>query len=426
MIGLMALLPFLLPAQIGSVLNRAKYKAQQRADNHIDKAIDKGLDAAEGKSTEPAVTKNDKPTKSVSTETTPATEEEPSVKSYSKFDFVPGDKILYFENFDQEAIGEMPTGWNTNGSGEVVTLSNIPGKWLKISQRSTYLTNNEKEFGENYTVEFDVLMQFKNDGHFYPYFSFGLFSSKGEPAAGNDFLTNYKKNSAVEAIIYPADDTKSKVNLYSYKDGRYDFKGTDKFLENLGGNFGKPVHVAIQVQKERFRMWVNEEKVYDVPKGVPAAYVMNQLQFQVHISNYKEGQYGMFISNLKVATGLPDTRHKLVDEGKFSTTGILFDFQSAVIKPGSYGVVKEIAQVLKDNASLKIKVIGHTSSDGDDAANLELSRKRSAAVKELLVSEFAIGADRIQTDGKGETQPVADNASKEGKALNRRVEFIKQ
>jgi outer membrane protein OmpA-like peptidoglycan-associated protein len=167
-------------------------------------------------------------------------------------------------------------------------------------------------------------------------------------------------------------------------------------------------------------------KVYDVPKGVPAAYVMNQLQFQVHISNYKEGQYGMFISNLKVATGLPDTRHKLVDEGKFSTTGILFDFQSAVIKPGSYGVVKEIAQVLKDNASLKIKVIGHTSSDGDDAANLELSRKRSAAVKELLVSEFAIDAIRIQTDGKGETHTVADNASKEGKALNRRVEFIKQ
>ena len=134
----------------------------------------------------------------------------------------------------------------------------------------------------------------------------------------------------------------------------------------------------------------------------------------------------MFISNLKVATGLPDTRHKLVDEGKFSTTGILFDFQSAVIKPSSYGIVKEIAQVLKDNATLKIKVIGHTSSDGDDAANLELSRKRAAAVKELLVAEFAIEADRIQTDGKGEKQPVADNASKEGKALNRRVEFIKQ
>ena len=74
---------------------------------------------------------------------------------------------------------------------------------------------------------------------------------------------------------------------------------------------------------------------------------------------------------------------------------------------------------------MKIKVIGHTSSDGDDKANLELSKKRSAAVKDLLVSEYSFDANDIETDGKGETQPVADNKTKEGKAQNRRVEFIK-
>ena len=119
------------------------------------------------------------------------------------------------------------------------------------------------------------------------------------------------------------------------------------------------------------------------------------------------------------------SRRNCPEEGKFSTTGILFDFQSAVIRPESYAVIKDIAGVLKDNASVKVKVLGHTSSDGDDNANLELSRKRATAVREMLVNEFNIDASRIETEGKGETQPVADNKTREGKALNRRVEFIK-
>ncbi|MGZ8559238.1 MAG: OmpA family protein, partial [Chitinophagaceae bacterium] len=69
--------------------------------------------------------------------------------------------------------------------------------------------------------------------------------------------------------------------------------------------------------------------------------------------------------------------------------------------------------------------IGHTSSDGDGNANMELSKKRTAAGKDLLVTEFGLDASRFEPAGKGETLPVADNKTKEGKALNRRVEFIK-
>ena len=172
-------------------------------------------------------------------------------------------------------------------------------------------------------------------------------------------------------------------------------------------------------------MWMNEEKLFDIPKGVPAGEIMNQVYFEVGHTNYKEDQYAVYVSNIKVATGKPDARHKLVEEGKFSTTGILFDFQSAVIKPESYAVVKEIAGVLKENAGIRIKVVGHTSADGDDKANMELSKKRSAAVKDMLVNEFGLDAARLESQGKGETQPLADNKTKEGKMLNRRVEFIK-
>jgi outer membrane protein OmpA-like peptidoglycan-associated protein len=172
-------------------------------------------------------------------------------------------------------------------------------------------------------------------------------------------------------------------------------------------------------------MWINEEKLFDVPKATPLGYVINQLKFDVGFTNYVEEQYGVFISNIKVATGRPDTRHKLVEGGKFSTTGILFDVNSDKIKLTSYGIVKEIADVLQQNTGIKVKIIGHTDGDGSDASNLELSKKRSAAVKHMMINEFGIDASRVETDGKGEKEPVADNKTKEGKAANRRVEFVK-
>ena len=110
-------------------------------------------------------------------------------------------------------------------------------------------------------------------------------------------------------------------------------------------------------------------------------------------------------------------RHQLIDAGKFSTTGILFDVNSDTIKPTSYGVVKEIADVLEKFPDARIRIIGHTDTDGNDVSNLELSKKRSAAVKNMLTTEFHVDASRIETDGKGELQPVADNKTREGKAI---------
>jgi outer membrane protein OmpA-like peptidoglycan-associated protein len=191
-------------------------------------------------------------------------------------------------------------------------------------------------------------------------------------------------------------------------------------------SFFKPAHYAIQVQKNRIRFWVNEEKVFDMPKAVNTSPPMNQLFFSIaEYWPYNENNFGLYVSNIKVATGLPDSRHKLMEEGSFSTTGIMFNVNSAVIQESSFGIVKEIATVLNDNPDIKIKVIGHTDSDGDDAANMELSKKRAAAVKALLASEYKIDASRIETEGKGESKPVADNKTKEGKMQNRRVEFVK-
>ncbi len=96
-----------------------------------------------------------------------------------------------------------------------------------------------------------------------------------------------------------------------------------------------------------------------------------------------------------------------------------------VIKPESYGTLKSIANVLSENQDVKVKIVGHTDSDGDDASNLDLSKRRAEAVKNALEKEFSIDGSRMQTDGKGETQPVDKNNTVTGKANNRRVEFIK-
>jgi len=402
-------------------MNKVKNKVNQRIDNKVDKEIDKALDKAEGKET-PAT----EPVKASAPVPTYESEEESnSLKSFSKFDFIPGDLILYAEDFSQDEIGELPLNWNTGGKAELVTLSSIPGKWLRLYQNALYLTSNKTEFSRNFTVEFDLILQLKNGGYSYPYVSFGFLSSNDQPTNDNQFLNGYRKFQSTEFYVRPSEGGNSNMYLETHQDGKRLFVSEQQYVAKLEKYYGKASHIAIQVQEKRIRIWINDEKKFDLPMAGATAYIFNNLFFKIHASGYKDDQLGFYISNLKVATGKPDTRHKLVEEGKFNTTGILFDFQSAVIKPESYGVLKEIAKVLKENNSIKVKVIGHTSSDGDDAANMELSKNRAAAVKNALINEFGIEPAQLETEGKGETAPIADNKTKEGKALNRRVEFLK-
>ena len=425
---LLVITPAITQAQFGNLLNKVKdkasSKANQRLDAKIDKAIDKGLDEAEGKGGNTATNENKKGGGSSATEEEKKPETT-TVNAFSKYDFIPGNEIVYYDNFEQDAMAELPTGWNTNGSGEVVTLDKFPGKWLRVHKNFIYFTANEKEFSENFTAEFDVIMQLKNNGWMFPEFSCGLFSTAKESTTDNAFLKGYHKYSSVETIIHAGANGNSRMHVESYKDNKPYFSSETKDYGILEQFYGKPIHIAIQVQKQRFRMWINETKAFDVPKGVAPENMLNQLFFKISSTNYSEEQYAFFINNIKVAKGVEDTRHRLVEEGKFSTTAILFDVNTATLKPESFGVIKEIAAVLKEHSDIKISITGHTDSDGSDVNNLSLSQKRSAAVKDALVNEFNIDGSRIETDGKGETKPVADNKTKEGKAANRRVEFVK-
>ena len=155
-----------------------------------------------------------------------------------------------------------------------------------------------------------------------------------------------------------------------------------------------------------------------MPKAFPVTSVkMDRIRFE-------DG--ALMLSNVRIAVGNPDMRSKLITEGKLVSYGIYFDVNSDVVKPESYATLKNIADVLKENPDVKILIVGHTDADGSDIANLDLSKRRAAAVKTELIKSFVIAAARIETDGKGESQPIAPNDSPSNKALNRRVEFVKQ
>ena len=422
--GLLILMIFSLPAvgsaQLNNLINRAKSKVESRINNKVDQSMDKALDGVEGKTTASGGAKN-----GAEEETETEAAPKKGITSYSKFDFVPGERILYTEDFAQDVVGELPVNWNSGGKGEVMTIDGQKGKWLRVYQNNTYLSGNKKTFGENFTVEFDMIYYFepKKPGYVLPDISFGLFASGDEDNSDNMFLKEQYLHNATEITVSTYGQGRARV--VSSKNRSTSYSSDLITLNDYQKNFNKVLHYSIQVQKQRLRMWINEAKVFDIPRAVNLGDTLNQIFFSMEGSNYQDDEIGVFVNNIKIATGLPDTRHKLIEEGKFSTTGILFDAQSAVIKPESYGVVKEIASVLKDNASVNIKIIGHTSSDGEDAANLELSKQRSAAVKDLLIKEYGIDEARLKTEGKGETQPVGDNKTKEGKMQNRRVEFVK-
>lgn len=347
-----------------------------------------------------------------------------TLKFYSKFDFIPGENIVAIEDFSQDALGDFPARWNTNSGADLVNVEGKTGIWLSLSKNGVFMPEFFKSFPENFTLQFELMCN--------PDYSFytdplGLaFVKLSNPKKFTDWTKfNLKDRNGSVFSFFPANagvyDKVGSVLYEIFENGTSTMQNeitTAQFFRETS-NYAK---VSVWRQKQRIRIYLNEEKVLDLPRGMTLS-AYNALVFTT--GGFQQSQDRFLISNIKLAVGAPDTRNKLITEGKFVTRGILFDINSDKIKPESYGAIKDIATVLKENTDVKVKIIGHTDSDGDDNGNLELSKRRAGAIKTTLATDFGIDASRLQTDGKGETQPVDKNNTPEGKANNRRVEFIK-
>lgn len=413
-------------AQVGRIL---KQSAEQGAANATQNGVNNGINNLFKKKAKPkskADQSNVNPeNNSVNTNGQDSKNETanfaPSLKAYGKYDFVPGEKVVAYTDFSQDEIGDFPNHWNTNGSGEIMTVEGRTGKWLSVAKEGYYIPMFINSLPDNFTFEYDVI--------FIPSTTY-----KGPNTAALAFqlvgldkkLSPFKEFELTRAL-FAIDPYLSDFYYESYtKDpnqtaGQLILKSSTN-VEGLDKRNMHSYHVSVWRQKQRVRVYLDQNKVCDLPMVLNETEKYNTIRFKTDLNN--DGS-NWLISNIKLAIGAPDTRNKLMTEGKFSTTGILFDVNSSNIKAESYGTLKQIAQVLQDNAVVKIKIVGHTDSDGDDAANLSLSKQRADAVKASLTKEFGIDESRMQTDGKGESEPAAPNTSQEGKAQNRRVEFIK-
>ncbi len=423
------------------IKGKIKEKSIQKADEKTDNTIDKGLDKVEEGVDNIFIKKEKKPKENntdnnqtsdnsenntndnsqiVPQNNTIVKDDKPkqeSIKLYSKFDFIPGNKILFYDDFSQDNVNEFPLNWLTNGRGEVLTFDKYPGtKWFRMNIEGTNATLKFFPFEENTTIEFDMIAHVgENLENTLSDMVIQLYQEKEEnvenvgeyvPGLGGFRISINNSNFDFTSWV---DQGYSQTNLSST---------SNEFVDNKN----EKVHISIWVQKRRVRLYVNQYKVMDAPMLVPSGIIPNRMTFWA--GSYND-QFSMLLTNLKIAVGSPDTRNKIITDGKYVTNAIKFDVGSDKLKPESYAVIKEIATVLKENPNIKLKIVGFTDSDGDDATNLSLSKKRSISVKNALVTEFGIDASKLETDGKGELDPIAPNTTTEGKATNRRVEFIK-
>jgi OmpA-OmpF porin, OOP family len=339
----------------------------------------------------------------------PETQEQQPLQAASVYDFIPGDKVILFDDFSQDAVGDFPALWTANAPGEINTLNIAQGKWLNLnSTDGSYFILKSIDFPKNFIIEFDIVPK-KTGGRI----AAGLILY-GEDKPKEMDVNSHPGTSGIFISI-----EKERWNTMGYK--------ASENTTITGSSTINPVepekvnHVIIWAQNRRFRIYHKQAKVLDMPTNVFDGTKFNRICFRLS----RGASCGSYISNIRITSAAPDMRSKLLTEGKLISYGIYFDVNKDVVKPESYGTLKEISAVLAENPEVKVKIVGHTDSDGADPANLDLSKRRGASVKNELVKNFGVDASRLESDGLGETQPVAPNDTPGNKALNRRVEFIK-
>ncbi|MCE5347534.1 MAG: OmpA family protein [Bacteroidales bacterium] len=402
-----------------------------RANKHVDNAIDKGLDAIEegvansvnndnndgdNNDDEDSESEN-KSKKAKDSDRSGSTDQEETVKpvqdkvsilSSTKYDFVPGDKVLFFEDFSQDAVGDFPALWTTNGSGEVKTVNIAPGNWLHMNtEDAVYAMTKEIPLPENFIFECDVITAPKDGDDIFD-FSISFFHANDDYRIDDLFPGDNGFKMGIE-------NGRWWVQSYSNeKDG----KDGESTLSPVGVN--ELHHIIAWVQKGRIRIYHSGQKVIDLPTFLYTPINYNHLRFSLWSMVGRP-----YVTNIRITTAGADTRSKLLTEGKLISYGIYFDVNKDAVKAESFGALNDIAKILKENPEVRIKIVGHTDSDGADASNLDLSKRRGASVKNELVKTFGIDASRLESDGKGESVPIAPNDTPSNKSLNRRVEFIK-
>ena len=395
-------------ASQGQLLKKLKEKVNRKVDEKIDKALEKPVD-------EPADTKKTNETGNTNTTTGSATSNTAAASgssqnftAYAKFDFVPGDSVVFEDNIQEEDTDEIPSKWLVeNGQAEVRMMGGekviqcLDGP-VKLKPR---IKNPSRALGKRWTLEFDMMIS----------------QAISDWTGGNNLVNRIGFTSGVADFAKKTIDVKSwwkthQALLFNNSEGEYSGEGPA---------VGKWMHVSIAGNERSIKGYINSQRVINVQIDETSE-ANQEFYIQTAFNTSKELKYHYF-KNFRLAKGGKDPYKQVTTDSKFIARGITFEYQSATIKPTSMGELNRIVTMLKDHAELKFEIGGHTSKTGEGsaAANLALSEERAKNVRKKLV-ELGIDEGRLTAKGFGETKPMADNATAEGRANNQRVEFIKK
>jgi len=208
---------------------------------------------------------------------------------------------------------------------------------------------------------------------------------------------------------------------------------------------GKTTRVKIVMKKKKLETGSFIGKIFDLKTKQPLVANLSIKQLSSSVTSDTKGDFGF--ENLKAgiydikaeAEGYePGIYSEVITAGEknmveigmvkrgmvITLKGIKFDFNKATIKPESYPILDEAAGILKTHPDIKVELQGHTDSVGSDAYNLKLSQNRANSVRDYLISSHSINAARLMSRGYGERKPITTNRTEEGRAQNRRVDFV--
>ncbi len=441
--GKLLALPVLLIAQLvlaqesvgERVVNRTKETTIRKTEDKIDQKVDNTLDKIfDGSIFKKKKKKSDEGGAS-GTKKSPAKQssgggasdgDDTDFSTYRDFDFVPGEKTLFFEDFANTSLGSGPAQWTVTGAkGEpaITTIAGSADRWLRTPTEGLSFPNAFNDFPDNFTIEFDMYADPETMSEMMSGLKVVIVQKMTDRAAYDQW---FSADPQLILDIHPSGGGGS-LNLGAKMEYDGNLSQEEMTLHDStyrdGWLNGEVNRVSIARKGKAIALYVNETQYIDLPNGLP-----KPGPYGLVFANNMWGD-GTYITNIRVGGGGAVTakavNKEIAAEKKFISRTIYFDVNSARIKPESWATLNEIANAIGEMPG-NFHIVGHTDSDGAEEANLALSIRRAASVKNALVNEFGLDASRFTSDGKGETEPVESNATAAGKAQNRRVEFIQQ
>jgi len=309
----------------------------------------------------------------------------------NRFDFVPGSKVLVYDDFSETDVGEYPAKWSTkDGGGNTAEVIQRDGRKFFQSRYSAegadasmhWLRYEIKgDLPKNFTIELDADVQ-------------GPFS----------LVFSAPSTSGGQEVSFEPERVKS---------------GSVENPVNLGSGVK---HVSMNVSGTSVKAYVGGERVLNDPDAIERPVTRLGFRFD---STAGEPNKGQMFTAFRLAEGGKDFKTTLAGAGRIVTHGILFDTGSDVLKPESGPELRNIFQLMQEDPKLRFGIEGHTDNQGGPGVNGPLSERRAAAVKAWLVKQ-GIDSSRLTSKGLGDTKPIDTNTTAEGRANNRRVEFVRE